>query len=369
MKVIERSAFRDENGVISLENRLSGTLKHGLRWYSEMEAQEVVTQRLAKSLEDDHTLIRNLVVPGSNVTVPLILISPQGMRVLIASPLRGVYRAKLDEWLVFDGGSRRFKRTRPNLQGLALSMSQTVLKYITGQGYPLPEIESVLIFTNPRTHVDMARPTTRIILADAIDHFAAGLQELPAIMDGEDIRMLVDTLTHPATSAPGPVPEGMPTPVAVPSSQAAGPAEIPPRSMDLPQASAPPSSAPSPSAAPARASLGGPGAPPAASPSRAAGPLREAAPSPRASGPRSEAASPSATAHEAAPRPIPLPTSSTDVSPDAPLAARRVRLTTPGRRLLGLTRAQLLVLVLMLAAELVILAAMAYVVLTGTVLV
>lgn len=350
MKVIERSAFRDENGVISLENRLSGTLKHGLRWYSEMEAQEAVTQRLAKSLDDDHSLIRNLVVPGSNVTVPLILISPQGMRVLIASPLRGVYRAKLDEWLVFDGGSRRFKRRRPNLQGLALSMSQLVLKYITGQGYPLPEIESVLVFTNPRTHVDMARPTTRIILADAIDHFAAGLQELPAIMDGEDIRMLVDTLTHPQSSASAPVPEGMPTPVAVPSSQAAGPTEIPLRSADLPKPSAPPASAPSPSAAPARVPLGGPGAPPAPPPSRAAGPLREAA-------------------HEAAPRPIPLPTSSTDVSPDAPLAARRVRLTTPSRRLLGLTRAQLLVLVFMLAAELVILAAMAYIVLTGTVLV
>ncbi len=351
MKVIERSTLRAEDGSISFENRLRGTLQHGMRWYSEMEAQEVVTQRLSKSLDDDHTLIRNLIVPGSNVTVPLILISPQGMRVLIASPLRGVYRAKLDEWLVFDGGSRRFKRTRPNLQGVALSASQLVLKYITGQGYPLPEIEPVLIFTNPRTHVDMARPTTRIILADAIDHFAAGLQGLPAIMDGEDIRMLVDTLTRAQTGPAIPVPEGPPIPVAVPSTPAEGETEAPPGTPEISRGTfaAPVSPAP----ASARAQPPPPVVSPAPPLGRAAGPVREAVPS----GPPREAPA----------RPIPLPTSSTDVSPDAPLAARRVRLTAPARRFLGLTRGQLFILGLMLVVELVILAAMAYVVLTESV--
>jgi len=349
MKVIERSTLRDENGAISVENRIRGTLQHGLRWYSEMEAQEAVTQRLSKSLDDDHTLLRNLVVPGSNVTVPLVLISPQGMRVLIASPLRGVYRAKLDEWLVFDGGSRRFKRTRPNLQGLALSMSQLVLKYITGQGYPLPEIESVLVFTNPRTHVDMARPTTRIILADAIDHFAANLQELPAIMDAEDIRMLVDSLTHPQGHVPAAALESPAKPIAVPSmpvsDQPAG--EVAPSEL-LPRAPLPGSQ---PSAASSAASTRG-----------------QAAPAPRSGGPPHQAGPLAAPRAEPGGRPIPLPTSSTDVSPDAPLAARRVRLPPPSRGRFGLTRAQWVVLALMFLAEIVILAAMAYVVLTGTVL-
>ena len=202
MIVLERSTFRDESGTISLENRLRGALKFGLRWHGEMEAQQSVTQRLAKSLGDEHVLVRNQIVPGTEVIIPLILLSPQGVRVLVPTPLRGIYRAKLDEWLTFDGGARRFKRVRPNLQGISLNMAVQLLRFLKSQGYPLPEIESVLIFTNPRTHVDTARPSVRIVLADAIDHFASNLQKFPAIMDGEDIGAVLDSLASPKAAEP-----------------------------------------------------------------------------------------------------------------------------------------------------------------------
>ena len=213
MIVIERSSFRDESGAISLESRLRGTLRFGLRWHGEMEAQQAVTQRLSKALGDEHVLVRNQVLPGTDVTIPLILLSPQGVRVIFPTPIRGIYRAKLDEWLVFDSSSRRFKRVRPNLQGAALTMAIQLLRFLKGQGYPLPEIESVLIFTNPRTHVDTARPSVRIVLADAIDHFADNLQAFPAIMDGEDIGAVLDSLATPkpvepsAEIEPGAAPE------------------------------------------------------------------------------------------------------------------------------------------------------------------
>ena len=202
MIVIERSTFRDESGTISLESRLSGMFRFGLRWYGEMEAQRGVTERLLKSLGDEHVLVRNQVVPGTDVIVPLILLSPQGVRVLVPTPIRGIYRAKLDEWLTFDGGARRFKRVRPNLQGITLNMANQLLRFLKSQGYPLPEIESVLIFTNPRTHVDTARPSVRIVLADAIDHFASNLQKFPAIMDGEDIGAVLDSLATPKPAEP-----------------------------------------------------------------------------------------------------------------------------------------------------------------------
>lgn len=207
MIVIERSPFRDDKGVISFENRLRGMLRYGLRWYSEMEAQILVTQRLLKNLGDEHVLVRNQILPGSDTPIPLILLSPQGVRVLLPTPIRGIYRAKLDEWLTFDGGARRFKRVRPNLQGIALTMANQLLRFLKGQGYPLPEIESVLIFTNPRTHVDTARPSVRIVLADAIDHFAANLQKFPAIMDGEDIGAVLESLASPRPAGPVAEPE------------------------------------------------------------------------------------------------------------------------------------------------------------------
>jgi hypothetical protein len=212
MIVIERSTFRDESGGISLENRLRGMFRFGMRWYGEMEAQLAVTQRLTKSLGDEHVLVRNQQIPSTDVIIPLILLSPQGVRVLVPTPIRGIYRAKLDEWLTFDGGARRFKRVRPNLQGIALNMAHQLLRFLKSQGYPLPEIESVLIFTNPRTHVDTARPSVRIVLADAIDHFASNLQKFPGIMDGEDIGAVLESLTSPRPAGPVAEPEIAATP-------------------------------------------------------------------------------------------------------------------------------------------------------------
>ncbi|HEY46552.1 MAG: hypothetical protein AMJ88_11860 [Anaerolineae bacterium SM23_ 63] len=207
MNVIDRSEFRDEEGVITLENRIRGTLQHGLSWYGEMQAQEFVSQRLDKSLDRAHTLLRNVVIPGTNVSVSMILLSPQGIRVLEPSSAKGVFRAKGEEWLKFDGRGRRFKRARPNLQEQTLDLAQLVHRYIQkylesqgyleGQEYNLPEVEAVLLFANPRTHIDTARPRIRIVQADAIDHFAANLLEFQPIMDQEDIDILIEALIEP----------------------------------------------------------------------------------------------------------------------------------------------------------------------------
>lgn len=204
MEVIDLSEFRDEEGIISLENRIRGTVKHGLNWYGEMEAQEWITRRLKQALGDDHLLLRNVPLVGTEVTAPMILFSPQGARLLYPSSVRGTYRAKDDDWQTFDTRTRRFKPTRPNIQFRALAISQGLLRYFESQGFPLPDFEAVLIFTNPQTHVDTATPQARVVLADAIDHFASKLLEGQAIMDNEDIHMLVDALLNPPLPEPEP---------------------------------------------------------------------------------------------------------------------------------------------------------------------
>lgn len=348
MIVIERSSFRDDSGAISLESRLRGTLQFGLRWYGEMEAQQVVTQRLSKALGDEHVLVRNQIVPGTNVTISLILLSPQGVRVIFPSPIRGIYRAKLDEWLVFDSSSRRFKRVRPNLQGAALTMAHQLLRFLKAQGYPLPEIESVLIFTNPRTHVDTARPSVRIVLADAIDHFADNLQQFPAIMDGEDIGAVLDSLATPKPAEPLAEIE----PVAAPES-AEAPARVLP---DTPGAIAPgrtgqtgPLTHTLPETELESWAAGSAGARRVLPGSMRAAAAQHIAPRPRA-------AAASAAAAQAA-----------EAFVDAPLAAREVRpLPATRRRRAGLTRRQWVILLAMLIlGELVILAGFAYVIFFG----
>ena len=202
MQIIELSEFRDEEGLISLENRVRGTLKFGFGWYGDMQAQELVTRKLQGILNDDHMLLLNTPLVGTDVLAPMILFSPQGVRLLYPSTIRGTLRAQDDQWLTYKSRSREFNPKKPNLQFRALAFASGLLRYFESQGYPLPQLEAVLLFTNPLTHVDTANPQTRIVLADAFEHFSAKILEDQAIMDQEDIHLLVDSLLNPKLPEP-----------------------------------------------------------------------------------------------------------------------------------------------------------------------
>lgn len=214
MKLVEKSEFRGEGGVVSLENRIRGTLRYGPAWYGILQAQTVISDRLGKALSNDYTLVCNVLIPGTGLIASLILVGPQGVQVITTSPLRGMYRAKGDEWLVQTAGG--FRKSSPNLQQSAVGTAEAVLKYLRDQGYALPEIEPLLIFSNPRAHVDAATPRARVIQADAVDHFAASLRQLPPIMDAEDVRQVVEALTNPKAPAPEPAAPAEPAPPAAP---------------------------------------------------------------------------------------------------------------------------------------------------------
>lgn len=237
MRVIERSEYRDEDGKISLQNRVKGSLRFGFPWYGVMQAQVAVTERLNKSLSNDYHLLRNIVVPGTGVIVSLVLIGPQGVYAILPSSTGGVFRAKDDEWLAHSGG--HFRAARPNLQQSALAAADLLLKYFHGLGYELPQVEPVLVFSNPSAHVDTVHPRARVVLADALEHFAANLREQPPIMDREDGQLLIDSLLHPpepkADEAPAAPPPPRPLPPsAVAPATAAGPFQLDERKVPPP---------------------------------------------------------------------------------------------------------------------------------------
>jgi len=231
MRVLDRSEFRDDTGKITLENRLRGTLRFGLSWYGIMQAQEAVTDRLNRSLSNDYSLLRSVLIPGTTIIASLILIGPQGVFVLLASPARGVFRAKDDEWLAHSGG--HFRPVRPNLPQSALVMAQVLLEYYRGLGYGLPQVDAAIVFTNPQAHVDTLHPRARIVLADAIEHYAASLREQPPIMDREDAQALIDALLHPDQGQPAAeAPAAPPTPAPVPSPVRPAPEAVGPFQLD-----------------------------------------------------------------------------------------------------------------------------------------
>lgn len=210
MRIIERSEYRDQDGTISLENRIRGTLDYGFGWYGEMEAELTLTERLSPYLDDNYLLLRNAKLPGTDLRIPLTLLGPQGVRTILPSPKKGVFRAKGQDWYAFNTRSRRFKRTRPNPLSLATSYAQALHTYLQSQSVPLPEVEPVLAFTNPRTHIDTAQPEVRIIQADAFERFANNLQKFQPIMDREDVDELTELIIHPPMSEPEPEPAALP---------------------------------------------------------------------------------------------------------------------------------------------------------------
>lgn len=229
MRIIERSEYRDQDDTISLENRIRGTLDYGFGWYGEMEAELILTERLSPYLDDNYMLLRNAKLPGTDLRIPLILLGPQGVRTILPSAKKGVFRAKGEDWYTFNTRSRRFKRTRPNPLSLAASYAQALHTYLQSQSVPLPEVEPVLGFVNPRTHIDTAQPDVRIIQADAFERFANNLQKFQPIMDREDVDELTGLIIHPPMPEPEPEPAAEAEPATEterPISRAPDPSEL-----------------------------------------------------------------------------------------------------------------------------------------------
>ena len=187
MRIVDRSPFRDEQGEINLENKVRGMLQNGFKWLRQMSAMENATRLLERTLDKDHVLLRDATLPGTTITIPLILLSPQGVRVILPSSLDGNFRARGTEWQIFDGRARSFKNARPNIIEEGLLYSQSLLRHLEHAGFGLPEVETVLLFTVPRTHVDAIRPEVRVVPTDAIEHFVNNMLKTDPIMDQDDI--------------------------------------------------------------------------------------------------------------------------------------------------------------------------------------
>jgi hypothetical protein len=237
MKVIDKSEFRNADGNIGIQNRLQGTLRFGAGWYGMMQAQIQLTQRLSRTLSGEYAMMRNYVIPGISDPLPMTLIGPQGVWLILPSAITGIFRAQEGEWLHYNSRGQQFTRHKPNLQATAIAMAQTLLHFIQAQGYGLPEVAPVLMFSNARAHVDSVNPTARVVVADAVDHFAGTILLQHPIMDGEDIGLLVKALSDPPKPAealaPLPVSAAVELPPAKAWEQTSGTALQPTRKVKL----------------------------------------------------------------------------------------------------------------------------------------
>lgn len=182
--------------------RLSQTLSG-----NEADAQTVLITALDKVLDYRFSALLNVPVEGSNLLIPVVVVGPPGIWVIHTSPIKGVFRAREENWEELNERARRYNHTRPNLvqqtaqmaAAVAAATATAIADMVKPSGETLPEkppvIEPVLFFSDPGTFVDTVRPAVRIVLADAADRFAAGLANTPPSLTQGKAQMAVAALT------------------------------------------------------------------------------------------------------------------------------------------------------------------------------
>ncbi len=209
MKIIDKTPFQDDKGEISLINRIQGSLKYGLSWYASLQAQKTVMDVLNRALEKGFTLVRNAELGASGIVVPMILIGTSGVYVLEATPLKGYYRARGDEWGTMSNGV--FQPAAINVLARTARLAQVLQVFFERQGAKLAApIEPVILAADPGLHIESVRPVARLVMRDAIDRFAASLLQGRPVYNSPMVNDLTDRLLNPRSARQQAQPEPEP---------------------------------------------------------------------------------------------------------------------------------------------------------------
>ncbi len=199
MKIIDQTPFLDANGQLSLANRIQGMLKYGFSWPGNLEAQAKVIAQLNKVIEKGFTLVRNQQLGASEIVVPLILIGSSGIYVMEATPLKGLYQARGEEWGTVVNG--RFQPANINILSRTARLAKILKVFFERQGMKLSAaVEPILLAADPGLHIESVRPAVRPVMSDAIDRFAAGLLTARPLYNTQEVGEFVERLQHPRSA-------------------------------------------------------------------------------------------------------------------------------------------------------------------------
>ncbi|MBI2333126.1 MAG: hypothetical protein HYU84_13380 [Chloroflexi bacterium] len=196
MKVFDKTPFADRQGNINIISRIQGTLKYGLNWYNELEAQKSVVAQLDRLLDKGFVLIRNFTLPGSDIVIPLILIGPGSFSVIFVTPLRGHFEAKGTEWNTVNNGVS--VPAGRNLIDLLSKLARAFQRYLQINNINIPmQVEPVLIASDPGSNVESVRPAVRVVRSDAIKQFANTLNQSSPVLRVEQVLVSADLIIEP----------------------------------------------------------------------------------------------------------------------------------------------------------------------------
>jgi hypothetical protein len=198
MKIIDNAAISDKSRSGKLDF-MRDSLGLGRMWLQDFQAQELVISSLQKVLDNRYIVLRNVVLEGLDIPIPLVLVGPSGVRVLYISSVRGVYRVRGISWEILDERQQRFKNSLPNLVTRTQLLGRAVETFLANRDRPVPAIEATIVFTDPGVHVESVRPAVRVVLMDGLDRFVNALLQSRNVLSAEETQSVVDLLSSNLT--------------------------------------------------------------------------------------------------------------------------------------------------------------------------
>ena len=183
-----------QGGKLPITDLLKAILKYGWGWTADMQSQDIVVYYLMRTLDNSYTLLRNLSLPDTEVTIPFILVGPPGVTVFDNSPVSGIFRARENVWAVMNKRDGTFRPSKPNLVLRTTLITRAVDTYIVKKGFKEISVDGVLVLTDPGAHVDTDRPEVRVVLVDGLDRVASQISSLPPVMDRESRYRLIQAI-------------------------------------------------------------------------------------------------------------------------------------------------------------------------------
>jgi hypothetical protein len=211
MKIIDKTPFLDEKGELGIRQRLQGMLQFGFNWPNELQAQKAIINFFDRQLERGYTLIRNMPLGQSGITIPLILLGPAGIFAINVTHLRGRYEAKGGSWNEQSGEG--YKPASINLIQITSRMARALAVFIERQGVQLPvSIEPVLIAAEPGLHIDSVGSSVRVMMIDGIKPFVSGLAAGRPVISAEAVHEFTERILNPRLPKKEPVTRRAPRP-------------------------------------------------------------------------------------------------------------------------------------------------------------
>lgn len=204
MKIIDKTPLLNEKGELGIMQRFQGMLQFGFNWPNEMQAQKVIINFFDRQLERGYTLIRNMTLGQSGITVPMILLGPAGIFAINITHLRGRYEAKGGSWNVQAGDG--YAPASINLIQITSRMARALQVFIERQGVRLPvSIEPVLIAAEPGLHIESVGSAVRVMMIDGIKPFVSGLATGQHVLSPEAVHEFTERILNPRSPKKEPV--------------------------------------------------------------------------------------------------------------------------------------------------------------------